>query len=114
MKGPRGANWESREKECVLELVREKVKVIESKECNKNNKIKKEDAWMWVWENYKAKFGDGKRSLKNMKDVWKRMKPTAKAEYMVVNKPKTGGGPPPPPIIKEICPQEFLQNAKRI
>ena len=91
------------------------MKIIESKECNKNNKIKKEEAWQWVWDNYKAKFGDGKRSLKNLKDVWKRMKLTAKAEYHVVNKPKTGGGPPQPQpsaisaIIKQICSQEFIQ-----
>ena len=54
--------------------------------------------------------------MKNLKDVWKRIKLTAKAEYHVVDKPKAAGGPPPPPqpsaisaIIKQICPQEFIQ-----
>ena len=106
---------EQREGVCLV-VGKGEDEIIESKECNKNNKMMKEEAWQWVLENFQAKFGEGKRSLKNLKGVWKRMKLTAKAEYHVVNKLKAAGGPPPPPqpsaisaIMKQICPQEFIQ-----
>ncbi|XP_072043032.1 uncharacterized protein [Amphiura filiformis] len=110
----RSSNWEPREKDYLLQLISEQIKIIENKECDKSSKKKKDSAWAAVHLGFTSKFGSI-RDLKQIKEQWKRMKLAAKREFALQKPGQTGGGPPAPLpsamslAIKELVPQDFLQ-----
>ena len=110
----RSDNWQANEKDYLISLIRQKIKVLENKKTDYHSNQAKRQAWSWIEENFKAKFGI-KRDLHAMKLLWKRLKQNTKSE---VNKYKTsirrtGGGSPPPPVssiattIQEMIPNDF-------
>lgn len=104
------------EKMFLFELCRNSVDVIENKRITLSaNSIKNEVEEILC--NFQSRFGE-KRNLKQIKELWKRIKLQAKKEYRIYNDDirKTGGGPPPKDLsyftqnLLNIIPGEFTQH----
>ncbi|XP_072182077.1 uncharacterized protein [Diadema setosum] len=114
----RGQNWQIAERNHLLEVIAERINILQNKKQKtdiKTNEEKKK-AWEEITGLLQAKFGQ-KWSTAQIVDQWKRLRINAKKEMSSYQKEcqKTGGGPPPVPpssistMIKDMCPQDFLQ-----
>ena len=112
----RSTNWPEEERLHLFYLIAERVSILESKKSDSNSQKKKTVAWAEVHREHTASYGQI-RTLKKIKDQWRRMKITAKKEVSEYQKERkrTGGGPEPPEpkkisvMIKELLPLDFVQ-----
>eukprot|EP00057_Strongylocentrotus_purpuratus_P009944 XP_011664418.1 PREDICTED: uncharacterized protein LOC105438382 [Strongylocentrotus purpuratus] len=115
-RGPRSANWTADEKNCLLQLVSERVHIVESKRNDFETVSSKSSAWDDISEKFHARYvrqGGAKSCL----EQWKRMKQTAKTEWSHYRQAimKTGGGQVEAKIsqmtsvLRDIIPNEFKQ-----
>lgn len=114
VKPKRSVNWSQQEKSDLLNLISNKIAQIENKKTDFQANSAKNQAWAEVHLKFKATYGEV-RTIKCLKDQWKRTKQAAKKEMSSwkAESTKTGGGPAPPPLsdmtqtISRLCPREF-------
>lgn len=104
MSRQRGENFDKEEKAFVVEAVREKKDIIESTKNDVHSVTKRTDAWKYVASHLAAAFKDRpKRTVKQLKDLWRRTKIKAKNEASNAKKSQkiTGGGEKEPNLSEE-------------
>ncbi|XP_045761037.1 uncharacterized protein LOC123864545 isoform X3 [Maniola jurtina] len=96
-KRERSENWLSEDKYLLMELVRERVAVIENKNTDTNTNSKKQAAWADLLNSFNSMCKGSKRILPQLKSQWgiikmheKRLKSLERKQIIA-----TGGGPPP-------------------
>ena len=90
-KGPRSTNWNSNEKNVLLDLITEVIDTIENKKTDFLANNAKHQAWQQVLSGFSATFGKT-RELKELKDQWKRSKQIAKKGMVRKERPCTRYG----------------------
>ncbi|KAE9522182.1 hypothetical protein AGLY_017442 [Aphis glycines] len=111
-------NWESGEKELLIEIVTPYNKVVENKNCDTNTNKSKLEAWSQIYKEYNDN-SKTQRTLLQIKGEWKRMKIVAKKNVSSYkqNLKQTGGGPPPESInkldmtLQSLMPMDFIKDA---
>ena len=101
----------------LLNLLSEKVTIIEDKKSDASATKKKNKAWDEICTSFCSASIGCRRDLKEIRDQWKRMKAAAKNDFsrFVKEKKRTGGGPEPKAPndltmkIKDLLPKEFQQ-----
>nr|XP_054752886.1 uncharacterized protein LOC129258679 [Lytechinus pictus] len=95
-KKARKRNWDSTEKTLLVHLVGDKIDIIEKKRNDFQANSAKIGAWEEIFREFRARYGE-RRSLKELRDQWKRIKLAGKAEWADFSKKRrmTGGGEPP-------------------
>ncbi len=114
MSTSRAINFDSNETEHLKDLVRQ-YPVVNDKGNDTNSNKKKAWGWDRIYEAFVAKYGN-KRSLKELKEKWKRMKMASKKNAAEFRKDqiKTGGGPGSVVLNREtleiqaMCPSDFV------
>lgn len=99
----RSANWDSVEKEFLLETISSRIEIIETKASDGESTRKKDAAWEEVQKEFEEKFGP--REKKRLKEQYQRIKLKAKLEWRNYKKllkkssvgsvGSVGGGPAP-------------------
>ncbi|CAG5043982.1 unnamed protein product [Parnassius apollo] len=115
-KRQRSENWLEEDKHLLMDLVRERVSVIENKNTDTNTSSKKLAAWADLLCSFNSMCKGGTRTLPQIKSQWSIIKMTKKKIKSVERKNlrQTGGGPHPttnPENADDICswlPNEFV------
>ncbi|XP_041481853.1 uncharacterized protein LOC121429023 [Lytechinus variegatus] len=115
-KKARKRNWDSSEKTLLVHLVGDKIDIIEKKRNDFQANSAKIRAWEEIFGEFRARYGE-RRSLKEIRDQWKRIKLAGKAEWADFSKKRrmTGGGEPPHQpsdlsvLVRDMVPNEFSQ-----
>ncbi|XP_063824436.1 uncharacterized protein LOC135088214 [Ostrinia nubilalis] len=115
-KRQRSENWLEEDKNILMDLVRERVSIIENKNTDTNTNSKKLAAWADLLTSFNSMCTGGVRSLPQLKSQWSIIKMTKKKAKSEERKKllQTGGGPPPPTNpanADDICswlPNEFV------
>ncbi|XP_063971326.1 uncharacterized protein LOC129262055 [Lytechinus pictus] len=115
-KKARKRNWDSTEKTLLVHLVGDRVDIIEKKRNDFQANSAKIGAWEEIFSEFRARYGE-RRSLKELREQWKRIKLAGKAEWADFSKKRrmTGGGEPPHQpsdisvLLRDMVPQEFSQ-----
>ncbi len=87
-------NYSALEKNVLLELVEERKDIIENKKNDGRMIGKKEEAWQDICKIFGSRHGVNKRTVKQLKALWKNMKGKAKKAIATERREriKTGGG----------------------
>ncbi|CAG4986067.1 unnamed protein product [Parnassius apollo] len=115
-KWQRSENWLKEDKHLLMDLVRERVSVIENKNTDTNTNSKKLAAWADLLCSFNSICKGGTCTLPQIKSQWSIIKMTKKKIKSVERKNlrQTGGGPHPttnPENADDICswlPNEFV------
>ena len=114
----RASNWRPEEKELLIELVSEKISVIENKKSDANATKRKNIVWRDIVQKFCSVSTGAIRDERELREQWKRLKAAAKNEVSNYKKElkRTGGGPEPKPPsdltnkIKDLLPNDFEQT----
>ncbi|XP_046573127.1 uncharacterized protein LOC124281145 [Haliotis rubra] len=109
-------NFTEEHKLYILQCIEDNISIIEDKRCDANALKNKSTAWGRIKVSFQGRFGINIDTDK-LKQLWKRLKLTAKRELRNYEKElkKTGGGPPPKDVsnvshrIISRIPREFEQ-----
>ncbi|CAK1604081.1 unnamed protein product [Parnassius mnemosyne] len=115
-KRQRSENWREEDKYLLMDLVRERVSVIENKNTDTNTNSKKLAKWADLLCSFNSMCKGGTRILPQLKAQWCMIKMAKKKIKSVERKNllQTSGGPPPktnPENADDICsllPNEFV------
>ena len=117
VKRDRSANWEALEKELLLELI-ENHNIVEQKGSTLQIQRARQGGWEAIFRAFCAKFG-GRRTCKELKQQWGRMKMCAKKAFGDRRREATatGGGrgrsvevTATMERIQAICPLDFVDR----
>nr|XP_021182936.2 myb/SANT-like DNA-binding domain-containing protein 3 [Helicoverpa armigera] len=114
----RSCNWDEEEKRLLINLVLERIDVIENKDTSTNTNTKKRASWQEILSCFNN-LNKKKRDLKELTTQWRNTKGKVKSRQSEYKQAKlmTDGGPPSPPpeelaIIQEI-PNEFIVDTNQ-
>lgn len=123
MKRQRGENFSSYERNVFLSLCRPYIDTIECKRSDSTSLQQKRSAWIRIADDFNSDSQVTVRTSNQLRDLWERIKRSAKKETAdeLREKRKTGGGPMPRPVSDEtkqiqsmipshISPPAELQN----
>ncbi|XP_059052990.1 uncharacterized protein LOC131850847 [Achroia grisella] len=114
-KRARSENWLEDDKNLLLELIRERVAVLENKNTDTNTNNCKKKGWLEVMDSFNAMCKGSRRTLQQIKSQWGVIKICKKKNLADQRRSlnKTGGGPPTVTVpvdstdILAWLPQEF-------
>lgn len=103
MKRQRGDNFSSYERNLFLSLCRPYIATIECKKSDSTSLQKKRDTWSQVATDFNSDSQVTIRTSNQLRDLWERIKRSAKKETADEKREqrKTGGGPMPRPVSDE-------------
>ncbi|KAK4880499.1 hypothetical protein RN001_008645 [Aquatica leii] len=115
-KKARSENWLEEDKHLLLELVQERVRIIENKNTDTNTNNQKKTCWDSLLDSFNAMCNGKPRTVAQLKTQWSSLKLLAKKEVATERREliKTGGGPQPPigktyyKYISAWLPNEFV------
>ena len=100
-KTKRAANYTEDEKVYILEQIRDRKHIIETRRKDYKSNLKKVDMWKEITVNFNEEFPTRPRTTDQLKMFWNRAKVSATKESAAARKSlrKTGGGPSDAPQL---------------
>ncbi|XP_063965007.1 uncharacterized protein LOC135156439 [Lytechinus pictus] len=101
-------------KTLLVHLVGNRIDIIEKKENDFQANLAKIRAWEEIFGEFRARYGE-RRSIKEIRDQWKRIKLAGKAEWTDFSKKRRMTGEPPQQPsdlsvhLRDMVPNEFAQ-----
>ena len=75
---PRGENFDYKERQCLIDLIGNKYKIIECKKCDAASTYAKNKAWEEVTNQFNVNSRRIVRTAAQLRKLWKNMKTKAK------------------------------------
>ena len=107
----RTRNWDEAEKEYLMDIIRDKIRLIESKRSDAETNRRKAAAWQEVHRSFTEIYGEATRTLKQLKEQWKTMKISAKRNFSLFLEEgveASASGDPPPRAPSELDTEVHL------
>ena len=99
----RAKNWDEEEKEYLLDLIRDKINLIEDKRVDSETNQRKAAAWQKVHRFFTEIYSEVPRTPNQLKKQWKHMKTSARKNFSpFLNEGVEASGEPPPRAPSEL------------